>query len=75
MQMMQVFNAMRNPTQAITNMAQQNPAMKQALQMSKGKSPQEVEQVCKNLCNQLGIDYSQALQQFNQMGSQFGINL
>lgn len=72
--MMQMVNMIRNPNQAFTSLMQSNPAMKRAMEMSQGKSPNEIQQVCKNICEQRGIDYNAALQQFQSMSSQFGIN-
>ena len=74
MQMMQFASMMRNPNQAITNMIQSNPAMKRALEMTKGKSGEEIQQVCRNICEQRGINYDDALNQFKSISSQFGIN-
>lgn len=36
-----------------------------AQQMAQGKNQQELEQTAKNLCQQIGIDYNDALKQFN----------
>lgn len=48
-----------------------DPIFGRALQMSQGKSPQEIEQVMSNICHQRGLDYNQ----FKQTLSQFGIKL
>ena len=34
--------------------------------MAQGKSPQELEQIARNLCQQRGIDFAQAWQMFQQ---------
>lgn len=48
---------------------QANPLFKRAQQMAEGKTPEQLQQVAQNLCQQKGIDMNQALQQFQ---SQFG---
>lgn len=72
---MQILNmmSMKSNPQAFQNMMSQqlqsNPLFKRAQQMADGKSPEEIQQICKNLCQQRGIDLDQALNQFkNQFG-------
>ena len=69
----QMMGMMRNPKQEINSMFQQNlqanPLFKRAQQMAEGKTPEQLQQVAQNLCQQKGIDMNQALQQFQ---SQFG---
>lgn len=43
---------------------QNNPMFVQAQQMAQGKSPEQLRQTCENLCRQRGIDFNQALSQF-----------
>ena len=43
---------------------QNNPLFMQAQQMAQGKSPEELRKTCENLCRQRGIDFNQALNQF-----------
>ena len=43
---------------------QGNPLFNQAQQMAQGKSPQEIQQICKNICKSKGLDLDQALAQF-----------
>lgn len=74
MQMAQMINMMQNPNQMINSLIQSNPAMQRAIEMTKGKTPEEIEQVCRNVCEQKGINYDEAFQQFQRLGSQFGIN-
>lgn len=65
---MQLMQIMQNPKHALESMfsgqIQNNPMFQRAQEMSKGKSPQEIEQVIRNLCQQRGVDYDSALQQF-----------
>lgn len=59
MQAMSVVNQIRqtgNPQAAINAMAQQNPNIKKAMDMCKGKNP---EQVFKQMCQQNGMDPAQ----------------
>ncbi len=59
MQAMSVVNQIRqtgNPQAAINAMAQQNPNIKKAMDMCKGKNP---EQVFKQMCQQNGMDSGQ----------------
>lgn len=71
MQIFQMINQLKsnqNPTSMINQMFGNDPMFNRAIQMAQGKSPQELEQVVKNLCQQRGIDYGQLMQNFNQMG-------
>lgn len=60
---MQMFNGNGNPLGQIQN----NPLFQRAQQMAAGKSPQELQQIAKNLCQQRGINMDEAYQQFKQM--------
>lgn len=57
-----------NPQQMAQNMFGQNPAYQRAVQMTQGKSPQEIQEIAKNLCNQRGIDFNQIIKQIESMG-------
>ena len=57
-----------NPFQMIQQL-QNNPLFQRAQQMANGKSEEELKQVCKNLCQQRGINIDEAAAQFK---SQFG---
>lgn len=59
MQAKQVINQIRksgNPQAALNQIAQSNPDIKQAMDMCKGKNPQ---QIFENRCRQNGIDPAQ----------------
>jgi uncharacterized protein YutE (UPF0331/DUF86 family) len=56
---------------AMQTMFGNNPAYSRAVEMSKGKSPQEIQQIVKNLAKERGIDEAQ----LQQMASMFGIKL
>lgn len=70
MQMLGMFTGKTNPMQMLMNQMGSNPLFKQAQQMSQGKTPEQLEQTCRNLCKQRGIDYDSAMSQFQ---SQFGL--
>ena len=46
-----------------------NPLYQRALEMSQGKTPQELHQIAMNICMEKGIDFNQALEAFKK---QFG---
>lgn len=60
---MQMFNGNGNPFTQIQN----NPLFQRAQKMAEGKSPAEIQQIAKNLCQQRGIDMDAAFAQFKQM--------
>ena len=45
-----------------------DPTFTRAMQMAQGKSPQQVEQIVRNLCQERGINYEQLKQNFSQFG-------
>ena len=49
---------------------QNNPMFRRAQQMAAGKSPQQIQQIAQNICNQKGINIDEA---FNQFKNQFGL--
>lgn len=67
MQMMGMFmngGKTMNPMSLILNQMNSNPMFKQAQQMAQGKSPEELKQTCENICKQKGINFDDALAQF-----------
>lgn len=66
--MTQLFSS-KNPQQAFQSMFGNNPLYQRAMQMAQGKSPEQIQQIAKNLCNNMGIDYDSAYKQFQQMMS------
>lgn len=70
-QLIQMIQKGGNPMQMMESMMGGNPQYQRALQMVKGKSPQEIKQVAANLCQQRGIDFEQAVNQMRQMGLNF----
>ena len=45
-----------------------DPTFTRAMQMAQGKSPQQVEQIVRNLCQERGLDFEQLKQNFSQFG-------
>lgn len=49
--------------QQLTN----SPLFKRAQQMAEGKTPQELEQIARNICGSKGVNYDEAVTMFRQM--------
>lgn len=56
-----------NPQAVLNSMAAQNPKIGEALQLLQGKSSQDMENICRNLCKQKGIDFDTTLQQVQKL--------
>ena len=54
MQMVQMMRTGVNPMQMMQQVAAQNPVMRQAMDMARGKSPQELRQIADNMARQRG---------------------
>lgn len=52
-----------NPMAAMQQMANNNPQMRQAVQMIQGKSPAELQQMAQNIARERGIDLNDFLRQ------------
>lgn len=63
-QVKQMMRASQNPMQILQQMAQQNPAINQVLQMCEGKTPEQQKQVFYSLANQMGINPEEFLSFF-----------
>ena len=73
-QLIQMLNQIKssgNPLAAMQSMFGNNPAYGRAIEMAKGKSPQEIEQMIKNMAKERGIDENQ----LKQMANMFGIKM
>lgn len=71
MEIMQMFNQLRsnpNPMALMQQMFGDNPMFQQALNMSKGKSPLEMQQTIINLAQTKGIDPTVINNLLNQFG-------
>lgn len=60
---------MTNPMQLMNILS--NPLYARAQQMANGKSPEQLEQIAKNICKEKGIDYEQAMRQFQSFSQMF----
>lgn len=52
-----------NPVPLLVQLARQNPAMRQALDITRGKTPQEVRQIADNMARQRGTTVEDILRQ------------
>ena len=68
MQIIRLYKSGGNPMQMLSQMAQSNPQMGQAMQMLQGKSPQQIQQMVQTMANQNGID-------LNALAQQYGLQL
>lgn len=66
--LMQAGRGGGNPVQMLQGMMQQNPMCGQVYNIVNGKSPQQLEQIARNMARERGID-------INQMARQIGINI
>lgn len=67
--MMLIQQIMRggNPMQLMRSMAEQNPAVAQAMKLVEGKSPEQINQIAANMCKERGIDFNQFANQIRQI--------
>lgn len=56
MQILQMVQQGANPQQLIMQAAQQNPAIRQAMQMVNGRTPGQIRDMAMNMAKQQGID-------------------
>ena len=69
--MNQIMNAIQrgvNPNQIAMQLAQQNPAVRQAMQMVNGKTPEQVRDMAFQMAKERGVD-------LNQVARTLGIQL
>lgn len=69
------FMGGQNPSAILQQMASQNPASQnpmaaRALQMAQGKTDEQIKQICENLCQQKGINFSEVMKNFRNMMGQ-----
>lgn len=57
-------NPMNQMMRMMMGQFQNNPLFNQAQQMAQGKTPQEIQQICVNICKSKGLDINQAWSQF-----------
>ena len=64
--MAQIMNAIQrgmNPNQIAMQLAQQNPAVQQAMQFMNGKTPQQIQREVQQMAAQNGVNLTQLAQQ------------
>lgn len=64
------FMGGQNPNAILQQMASQNPMAARALQMAQGKTDEQIKQICENLCQQKGINFSEVMKNFRNMMGQ-----
>ena len=68
MQIMRAVQNGANPNQIAAQLAQSNPAVRQAMQMMSGKTPAQVRDMAYQMAKQRGVD-------LNQLAQRMGIRL
>lgn len=68
MQMIKMLQGVQNPMQMMQNMMGMNPQFQRAMQMAQGKSPAELQQVCRNMCCEIGVNFDEMTAKMRQMG-------
>lgn len=63
MMLMNIARSGGNPMVAMQQMANNNPQMRQAVQMIQGKSPAELQQMAQNIARERGIDLNEFIRQ------------
>ena len=62
-QVIQMLQRGANPNQLMMQLAQNNPAVRQAMQMVNGKTPDQIRDIAQQIAKQRGIDLDQLTQQ------------
>lgn len=68
MQILQAVQNGANPNQLINQLAQTNPAIRQAMQIMNGKTPNQIRDMVYRTAQQRGVD-------LNQVARQWGVKL
>lgn len=63
MRLIQTIKNARNPGQMLMQMSRQNPALQQAVQMANGKTPQQMQEMVRQMAQQRGVNLEQLAQQ------------
>lgn len=71
MQILAMLQNNSNPMAMIQQMAGNDPVMQRTMQMAQGKSPEQIQQIIRNIANTNGMSE----QQLQQFVSQFGLRL
>lgn len=62
LQAVQALRQGANPNQLMMQLAQQNPAVRQAMQMVNGKTPDQIRDMARQMAGQRGVDLNQLMQ-------------
>lgn len=68
LQVLSQLSKVQNPQAMMLQMFQGNPAMERAMEMTNGKSEEEIKQVVMNLSKQVGVDFDSLLDMVKNMG-------
>lgn len=68
MQIIQAVQRGANPNQLMMQLAQSNPAIRQAMQLVNGKTPDQIRDMVQQRAQQMGVD-------LNQIEKQWGVRL
>ena len=63
LQAIQALQQGANPNQLMLQLVQQNPAVRQAMQMVNGKTPDQIRDMAQQIARQRGIDLTQLTRQ------------
>lgn len=63
-QMMQAMQTGGNPMAMMQQLAGSNPIMARGMQMLQGKTPQQLEQMARNMAKERGVDLNEMLHTF-----------
>lgn len=68
MEFFKIFKVMKNPQEAIIDMAggNNNPILKNAIDMAKNGKNDDLMQLAQNLCKEKGIDFEKDFKKFSQ---------
>ena len=62
MQLIQMMQSGENPMQLLSQMGRQNPMVGQVLQMTNGRTPNEMRDMAQRIARQKGVDLNQLAQ-------------
>lgn len=68
MQMINMLTGSANPMQMLQQMFGKNPNYQRAMQMTQGKSPEQLQQIVSNLAKQRGMNTQDLQQMVSKMG-------
>lgn len=66
--LVQAMRSGQNPQNLLVNMAKQDARVRQALEMTRGKTPQQMRQIAENMARERGLD-------LNDVARQLGITI